>query len=79
MPYIKNERRVALANEQAQTAGELNYEFTILAMRYVDLKGLNYQTIADILSAFDGASKEFYRRVAAPYEDTKIVENGDVY
>ena len=23
--------------------------------------------------------KEFYRRVVAPYEDSKAVENGDVY
>jgi len=33
----------------------------------------------DILGAFKCAWSEFYRRKVAPYEDQKMVENGDVY
>ena len=36
-------------------------------------------TIGDVVNAMECAKLEFYRRVAAPYEDTKIKENGDVY
>jgi hypothetical protein len=39
----------------------------------------SYQSINDVLGALEGAKLEFYRRIAAPYEDTKIQENGDVY
>ena len=31
------------------------------------------------MGVFDCAAREFYRRVVAPYEDKKIMENGDVY
>lgn len=80
MPYIIQERRDAINSfSDPQTAGELNYLITIAARNYLNDKGLCYATINDILGALDGASKEFYRRVAAPYEDEKIKENGDVY
>lgn len=63
----------------AQNPGELNYLFTLLAIDYVYRNGKNYQHINDVLGAFEGAKMEFYRRMAAPYEDTKIEQNGDVY
>ena len=31
------------------------------------------------MGALECAKLELYRRVAAPYEDVKIMENGDVY
>lgn len=79
MPYINEEARKRLLFGDVETAGELNYEFTQLALAYVDHKGLNYQTINDIVGALEGAKAEFQRRVVAPYEDGKIHENGDVY
>lgn len=85
MPYIKQERRKEfepwLENQPAVpcTPGELNYVFTILAKQYVEEFGLSYQTINDVIGALEGAKMEFYRRVAVPYEDQKIKENGDVY
>lgn len=66
-------------NWEIHTPGELNYVVTLSIKNYMENKGLSYQTINDIIGALDGASKEFYRRVAAPYEDKKIEENGDVY
>lgn len=81
MPYINRDRRDDLDFGQGSAAvpGELNYEITALVDGYILNHGLNYQTINDIVGALEGAKLEFYRRVAAPYEDRKIKENGDVY
>jgi hypothetical protein len=80
MPYIDPLNREAVdAGCPPNTAGELNYMITQLCIRYMKLKGKSYQTINDIVGALEGAKLEFYRRVAAPYEDEKVKENGDVY
>jgi hypothetical protein len=81
MPYIKQDRRdvVGLYSEgQPLNSGELNFQITSLLVSYFDEHGGNYQAINDVLGALEGAKLEFYRRVAAPYEDRKIAENGDV-
>ena len=85
MPYIDPYRRESLDREldlglvQIESAGELNYAITKLFIRYMQCHGLSYSTINDIVGAAEGAKMEFYRRVAAPYEDKKIHKNGDVY
>lgn len=81
MPYIKEERRASLDHGllEPEVPGELNYKISVLIRDYVNIKGLNYQTINDVMGALTSAQLEFYRRVAAPYEDKKIQENGDVY
>jgi hypothetical protein len=80
MPYIKQEQRNRIDNDKLPlNAGELNYTITALLIEYIQLKGLNYQAINDIVGALEGAKLEFYRRVAAPYENVKVKENGDVY
>lgn len=78
MPYIKQDQRVPIAYG-ADGPGELNYLITMTVKDYLDNKGLTYQTINDIVGALEGAKLEFYRRIAVPYEDKKIEENGDVY
>ena len=81
MPYIYQSARAALsqAGRPAQTAGELNYQLTRLVVAYLNWKGKSYSTINEIMGVFACASQEFYRRVAADYEDIKRHENGDVY
>lgn len=80
MPYVDERTRDAIrSGEGPITPGELNYVLTTCVDRYVQENGLSYATINDIVGALEGAKLEFYRRVAAPYEDTKIVANGDVY
>lgn len=80
MPYIKEESREALDNDWSgpSSPGELNFKLTTVIRKYWD-SNPNYQGINDIIGALEGAKMEFYRRVAVPYEDTKINENGDVY
>ncbi len=84
MPYlIKDARKkyeYALGNLLAiDFPGELNYLITELCVQYVQHNKLNYDSINDVIGALECAKQEFYRRVAAPYEDKKIKENGDVY
>lgn len=81
MPYIEKWKRDRLEtySDRTEKPGELNFMFTNEIIRYLNDKGLSYQTINDIIGALEGAKLEFYRRVAAPYEDQKIKQNGDVY
>lgn len=80
MPYVPQKRRAALREEgKANDAGELNYQITRLLVNYTQTHGLKYKSINDVMGALEGAKAEYYRRVAAPYEDLKILENGDAY
>jgi len=81
MPYINRERRKAiLTGAKPQDAGELNFAITSLVDRYLEDKGgIRYAHLNEVIGAIDCAKLELYRRVAAPYEDEKIAENGDVY
>jgi hypothetical protein len=67
--------------EETAFAGLLNYSCTSLALHLVmDRFGtIRYGTIATLTGVFHNVADEFYRRVAAPYEDRQIEANGDVY
>jgi hypothetical protein len=81
MPYIEREKREAiLAGARPQDAGELNFAISVLVDNYLkDKRGITYAHLNEVIGAMDCAKLELYRRVAAPYEDKKIEENGDVY
>ncbi len=82
MPYIKQEDRrkfdESLAELYPTTPGELNYIFTALCQLYLVERGLNYVNINEVIGALECCKLELYRRIASPYEDNKISENGDV-
>lgn len=81
MPYIKKERRIP-RDKRGYTAngvGELNYAISRLCDLYLEDYGEDYRNINAVIGALECAKLEFYRRIAAPYEDTKLAENGDVY
>jgi hypothetical protein len=78
MPYITPSDRAALTIRLCSTAGELNYEIHNLIFSYLTAKGLSYQTINDVMGVMTGVQAEFYRRIAAPYEEKKLRENGDI-
>lgn len=80
MPYIKQEQKDILQSDPPANVGELNYCLTTIVRNYFRAPGRgNYQAINDIVGALEGAKLEFYRRIASPYEDKKIKDNGDVY
>lgn len=81
MPYISaqdQEHFKELVSEidmaDIQTAGELNFLMTKLAVRYLRVNGSRYQQMNDVVGAFEGAKTEFNRRVVAPYETQKAFE-----
>ena len=74
MPYVKD-RTIA----RPETPGELNYFLTTEAARYLERRGLSYATLNEVVGALECCKLEMYRRVFAPYEDKKMLENGDAY
>ncbi len=64
--------------------GHLNYIITSIVKRAYkgaaeqDNFKLGYSDYAEMISVFENAKLELYRRTVAPYEDKKIEENGDV-
>ena len=82
MPYINQTAREMVEPQSlraAETAGELNYQISRLAWRYVNTHSQCYTTFNEIIGVFENAKMEFYRRLVAPYEAHKWSDNGDVY
>lgn len=86
MPYIPQIDRAELEvnfdadgiTAYVHTTGELNYIITRICHTFIERRGKRYTTINEVIGALECAKLELYRRVAAPYEDTKIAENGDM-
>lgn len=79
MPYIDPKYRAA-ARLAPTTPGELNYAITMLIKGYVcGEHPASYTTFNEVVGAIESAKLEFYRRIVVPFEQGKMVENGDVY
>ena len=87
MPYVKRDRRefydyrlnqlIDIMRFKEFHAGDATYViFRILLEWWKHAPG--YQTICEIRGMLAGCLSEFDRRQAFPYEDEKIIENGDV-
>jgi hypothetical protein len=86
MPYIKQEdrdffdERLTFNTTAIHSAGELNYCITKLLDHYIAVHGgTSYKNLNEVIGVLECAKLEIYRRIAAPYEDFKIQQNGDVY
>lgn len=80
MPYLPIAERNNLDNgRKALKGGELNYQISKLLNDYFAMRGLNYSVVNEAVGALECAKLEMYRRIAGPYEDKKMGENGDVY
>jgi hypothetical protein len=87
MPYIKSENRkkyekvlhelidVLKTLPPDEVDGELNYVVTKILKNVYPLRYFHINKAVGVLECI---KLEFYRRVAAPYEDLKIKESGDV-
>lgn len=85
MPYVSPltrqllEPQLMLANA-GMKPGEVNYAITKLLVDWLNENGgVTYTTLNTLIGALECAKLELYRRIAAPYEDKKCAENGDVY
>lgn len=85
MPYIEKDEReffdekLSFKTKAIHNAGELNYCITKLIDHYLTSHGKNYTNINEAIGVLECAKLELYRRIASPYEDIKIQQNGDVY
>lgn len=81
MPYLEPsvKKMLEFGTIEPSTPGHLNYIFTEIILDYIELHGLSYQVINDVVGALEGCKLEFYRRVAVDYESQKAKSNGDVY
>lgn len=60
--------------------GDMNYVVSSIIARLIEKwQGPRYAQINDLIGVLECIKLELYRRVAAPYEDIKAEENGDVY
>ena len=87
MPYIKPDERakwegvigevIRIVSEipEDKKEGELNYLITSFMKRIYNPRYFDYNRAIGLLECI---KQEFYRRIVAPYEDTKISENGDL-
>lgn len=84
MPYITEDRRPQITDDINRlpvnmTEGDVNFAITSLIDRELVLKGVSYKNINAMIGVLECVKLELYRRIAAPYEDKKCIENGDVY
>ena len=86
MPYIDQTAREHLDRYidsmpvSVAEPGELNYAITRILLRAVgDPFRMRYRDIMTVLGTLECVKAEFYRRIAVPYEQQKMAENGDVY
>jgi hypothetical protein len=93
MPYITKEKRPELDRvvdelrnvlrnyelddpDSNNTEGNINYVFTKLLMTVYS--PTRYQHINDVVGLLECVKLEYYRVVAAPYEEEKSEDNGPV-
>ena len=85
MPYVTPAARARLdAGGAPENAGELNYALTRLVDAFLvrcagEAGRIRYAHLNEAMGVLECAKLELYRRVAAPYEDRKREETGDVY
>ena len=65
--------------DSLELAGRLNYTITKLLLFTLFGAPTRYHDIAIATGVLENVKQELYRRLAAPYEDAKAEENGDVY
>jgi hypothetical protein len=94
MPYVNRKERERIipldrfthkptgeleVGDATRNEGNLNFAITALVNAYLNQHGLNYKNINAVIGVLECCKLEAYRRIAQPYEDKKIRENGDAY
>lgn len=86
MPYIKINNRERFVNlplselgKSDINVGELNFILSTVINNYLQTKSVNYNNLNEVIGVLECCKQELYRRIVAPYENIKIIENGDVY
>lgn len=89
MPYIDKRDRERLdgvvdlvvekflEDSMDESLGDLNYVISRIVAGCIGEP--SYSKIAMATGVLENVKQELYRRMAAPYEDRKILENGDIH
>lgn len=75
---LKESRQYASTMSLKNFVGFLNYAITTYVRDWLEANGKRYFSLCAIVGTIICSVFELYRRRVAPYEDTKIKENGDV-
>jgi len=90
MPYIDRNRRTRfdsnianlikrLKDTDIASAGDLNYVFSEILVGSLGIDdNPKYDKINTAVGVLECVKLELYRRVAAPYEDYKVTQSGDI-
>jgi len=87
MPYIKKEERdkyeptlseLKSLIESATPKGNLTYLLYAISLDFIKKGGKSYTNISTAISCLNDAAEEMRRKHLNPYEDKKILENGDI-
>ena len=79
MPYIHEGDRIRVRRNQIECPGDLNFHISDVIDSYISKFGLSYSVLNAVIGALECTKLELYRRIASPYEDKKLIENGEVY
>ena len=63
-------------NDFSNFLGRINYCFSRIIIGV--MRTVSYKNIAMATGVLENIKQELYRRIASPYEDKKIRENGDI-
>ena len=86
MPYTRPQDRtekmkgcIAALSQEIENKGDLNYVICELAgWLMIKTGGMGYTNVSNWIDGVHGAERELTRRLLNPYEDEKILENGDL-
>ena len=84
MPYIKDIDRnkfdylIKQLEERIESKGDLNYIISELTARLILKTGISYTSISNWIDGVHGAERELTRQLLHPYEDQKIMGNGQL-
>lgn len=84
MPYIKEDDRKNINHiiedliSYINSKGDLNYTVCELIGRLILNTKIDYTQISEWIDTLPDAEAELRRRLLDPYENQKIIENGDV-
>ena len=86
MPYITQKDRSNLLSVNqlkelgsVDHVGKLNYILSNIVLGFIESNGVSYTQMNNATGVLECVKAELYRRLASPYEDIKISENGDIY
>jgi len=85
MPYIKDKEKHEMSDfindlrMFIESKGDLNYAICQLVGNIIlDSDKISYTQMSEWIDAVHDAEAELRRRLLVPYEEMKIIENGDV-